>query len=228
MPFPSKMCPALTLLLACCVADPPADPCEGGGALASSVSPDRGEDWYVEQSLAYFDTMDAKVPEFEFPDYGETVARWEWPPWLKLTAYTRDGIEASDTLLRLFPSTVPERECRFFDMNPFGRCRVVFYYDAYPGQPCPIYEEFTFDQAGHMTWIETWSDLDGMRPMAEGDAWAESQDVYRLATVIPGLGTPSGQLDIAGAPMKEASSKDPNIADFAARAEDWTKAWIAE
>ncbi len=47
--------------------------------------------------------------------YGELIARWEWPPWLKLTAYTRDVIETADQVLELYPSVVRERDCRAFD-----------------------------------------------------------------------------------------------------------------
>ena len=71
-------------------------------------------------------------------------------------AYGRENIEASDTLLRAYPSIVEERDCRGFDTQPFGRCRVVFYYDdpEHEGRGCPIYEEFVFNDDGGITWIE--------------------------------------------------------------------------
>lgn len=217
-------------ILACAAPapSPAADPCDGPGAPAACVDPDHGAEWYVTQSLAYFDTMDFTVEDLVFPPYGEMVVRWEWPPWLKLTGYTREGIEASDMALRLYPSTIPERDCRFFPENPFGRCYVVFYYDAYPGRPCPIYEEFTFDAQGNITWIEAWSDLPGMRPMPEDDPWAEGDEVSRLGSRIPGLGTPDGRIDPKGEPLQAAAADDPDVADFVARTDDWFAAWLDE
>ena len=175
--------------------------------------------------------MDYNEDMEDGPNYSELVARWEWPPWLKLTAYTRDNILATDAMLRLYPSVVPERDCRFFEQQPFARCKVVFYYDdeSHEGRGCPIYEEFVFNDAGEMTWIEAWSDLDGMRPMdADADPWAEAEDVPRLSSRIPGLGNPDGRIDLNGPAMNEAASADADVADFQVRANDWLETWLEE
>jgi hypothetical protein len=190
--------------------------------------PTQTQEYYIEQSSSYFDTMDYTVDLDGWPPYSELVARWEWPPWLKLTAYTRENIEATDTLLVLYPSIVSERECKAFDTQPFGRCYVVFYYDDHEGKGCPIYEEFTFNDAGEITFIEAWSDVDGLRPQEIDDRWAEADGVARLATRVPGLGTASGRIDLDGEAMTAAVEADPDVADFVYRAKDWYVTWSEE
>ena len=215
----------LVVVLAGCASDP----CEGDGALATCVSATQSDAYYIAQSHAYFDTMDYEPYGEIAPTYSELVARWEWPPWLELTGYTREKIEASDQLLALYPSVIPERDCRAFDVNPFGRCRVVFYYDAHDGKPCPIYEEFTFNEAGEITFIEAWSDLPGFLPMPDADTWAEGEEVSRLATRIPGLGRPDGRhAPLDGPIMQEAADADPDVASFVAHASDWYAMWLED
>ncbi len=214
-------------LIAC--GDPAAeDPCATAEPLSTCMAPTRSPEEYVRWSEGYFDTMDRRVEDAPWPPYSELVARWEWPPWLKLTAYTRVDIEATDTLLKLYPSTVPERDCRAFDVQPFGRCHVVFLYDAHEGRGCPIYEEFTFNDDGEITFIEAWSDLDGLTPTSPDDPWAEGGGVRRLSTRIPGLGAPSGRLELEGAALRSASAVDEDVADFVRRARDWEAAWAVE
>lgn len=223
------------LLIGCPAADPegepPPDPCAGDDALSTCLEPTMDEEHYVTWSSGYFDTMDREADRDVEPPYSELVVRWEWPPWLKLTAYTRDNIFAADTLLRLYPSIIPERDCRFFDTQPFGRCYVVFYYDdeLHAGRGCPIYEEFTFNDAGEITWIEAWSDLPGFLPMDKAtDPWAEGEDVDRLSTRIPGLGNAEGRIDLNGEAMNAAARADEDIADFQVRANDWYPTWSEE
>ena len=216
------------LLLLGCAAAPPADPCLGAGALSPCLAPVMGEDHYVGQAELYFDTMDSTVPLTSFPAYSELVARWEWPPWLKLTAFGREGIETADALLRLYPSTVPIRDCRAFAEQPFARCRVTFFYEDHQGQPCPIYEEFSFNDQGEVTFIEAWSDLPAYLPMAPDDPWAEGTEVERLSWRIPGLGTPTGRIDLDSPQMQDAAAEDADVADFVAHAEDWFQTWLQE
>ena len=230
-----RLCPLPLLLVAittggCTPPDPAApDPvlCDTEGAPSTCLSPTLPADDYAALSSAYFDTMDYTV-ELEAPmPYAELVARWEWPPWLLLTAFGRDNIAFTDTLLQLYPSVVPERECYGFDTQPFGRCRVVFYYDSHDGLPCPIYEEFTFNDAGEITFIEAWSDLPGYLPMdAEADPWAEGAVPGRLSTRIPGLGTSDGLIDLDGPEMTAAAEQDADIAEFVWRASDWYTTWL--
>ncbi len=203
-----------------------ADPCDSEGALSSCVQPAFDADYYIEQSQLYFNTMDTSQNMQVGPDYGEKVVRWEWPPWLLLTAFGREHIQTTDTFLQLFPSTIPQRDCRFFEEQPFGRCRVVFYYDDHDGRPCPIYEEFSFNEQGEMTFIEAWSDLPGYLPMdGDADPWANGEEVTRLSSRVPGLGNAEGLIDLDGEAMAAAMERDPDVADLVARAGDWATYW---
>ncbi len=202
--------------------------CEGEDALSTCLSPTLSEDYYIEQGHLYFNTMDYNEDRDVVPPYSPLVARWEWPPWLKLTAFGYDNILAADTLLRLYPSIVTERDCRAFPVQPFSRCRVTFYYDDHDGLGCPIYEEFTFNDAGEITFIEAWSDQPDLLPMADDDLWAEGEGVTRLSSRIPGLGNAQGLLDLHGEAMSEAATADPNIADFVTRADSWFETWSEE
>lgn len=220
----------LSLLLACAdtADDTAAAPCDGPGALLDCSTPHQTADYYADVSSRYFDTMDYTVALAEPMPYAEWVARWEWPPWLKLTAYGRENIEVADALLTLFPSIVSERDCRGFGTQPFGRCRVTFYYDDHQGLGCPIYEEFAFNDGGEVTWIEAWSDQPESLPMGADDPWAEGDGVARLSARVPGLGTPTGAIALDSAQMAAAEATDPELADFADRARDWHQTWLDE
>ena len=197
------------------------------GATSACLTPKQTPEYYIEQSQKYFDTLDVDADPESVPYYSELVARWEWPPWLKLTAYDRETMISTDNFLRKYdPSTVPIRECRAFSVQPFGRCHVAF---VYSGGQCPIYEEFTFNDQGEMTFIEAWSDLQGLLPMSDaGDRWAEGADVHRLSTKVPGLGNENGRIDPDASWMKKAAARDPEIADFAKRARDQWNYWLKE
>lgn len=195
------------------------------GATAGCLRPTQAPEYYVAQALAYFDTLDIDADRASIPTYHPQVARWEWPPWLLLTGYTAETMVATADTLRVFdPSTVPERDCRFFEVQPFARCTVVFEYE---GGSCPIYEEFVFADDGSMTFIEAWSNLPGLLPHPDpvGDPWAERTDIGRLSTRVPGLGTPTGSIDLTGEAMTAAAATDPDVADFATRAQDQWVYW---
>jgi hypothetical protein len=188
--------------------------------------PVRAPEYYVEQSHRYFDSLDSTIPPDVRPEYAERVVRWEWPPWLKLTGFGRDSMIFTDLFLKLIPTRIPVRDCRFFPVQPFGRCYVVF---DYSGDPCPIYEEFTFNEAGEMTFIEAWTDAPGFLPMLDpADRWGEGPDVNRLSSRIPGLGSPKGRIDLDGEPMQEAASRSKDVADFVTRAKDPVVWWLIE
>ncbi len=194
-------------------------------ATAGCLVPTMEPEYYVDQANKYFDTLDTSRPEDSIPNYSDLVARWEWPPWLLLTGYERQPMIDSSLLLREGdPSTVPERDCRFFEEQPFARCYVVFEYEH---GPCPIYEEFVFNDAGEMTFIEAWSDIPGMLPFTdENDRWAEGPDVNRLSTRVPGLGNPVGRIDPAADWMTEAAGDDEVLLDFIYRANDFWATWL--
>ncbi|MCB9531897.1 MAG: hypothetical protein H6698_06645 [Myxococcales bacterium] len=196
-------------------------------ATARCLAPTLAPEHYVAQALLYFDTLDISAPEDAIPTYAENVVRWEWPPWLLLTALGRDDtIQTGRTLRSLDPSTVPERDCRFFDQQPFARCYIVFEYD---GRACPIYEEFTFNDAGEVTFVEAWSDQPDLLPQdREADPWGDAPTMPRLSTRVPGLGTPEGSWSPTDDAVVAASATDPDLADLALRATDWRRFWFQE
>lgn len=196
-------------------------------ATAGCLVPTMEPAYYVDQANKYFDTLDTSQPVESIPNYSDLVARWEWPPWLLLTGYERQPMIDSSLLLREGdPSTVPVRDCRFFDEQPFARCYVVFEYEE---GLCPIYEEFVFNDAGEMTFIEAWSDIPGMLPFTDAnDRWAEGADVSRLSTRVPGLGNADGRIDPAADWMTEAAADDEVLLDFIYRANDFWATWLEQ
>jgi len=197
------------------------------GATSTCLKPTMPLEYYAEQSSKYFDTLDIDADPNSLPNYSELVARWEWEPWLLLTGYGRDDmILTGEALKRGDPSTVPLRECKGFDKQPFGRCYVVFEYEH---GPCPIYEEFTFNDAGEMTFIEAWSNLPELLPHKNpSDRWAENESLNRLSTRVPGLGNAEGRIEPRGPWLDRAGKNDAEVADFALRATDWWTYWYDE
>lgn len=215
----------------CLGADPewaldPLGPCREDG-VSTCLHPTQPEAFYVDQGMRYFDSLDASADPTSRPTYSERVARWEWPPWLLLTGYGRDMIPVVDELvLAAQPdTTVPTRDCRFFGVQPFARCRVNMSIES---KDCGIYEEFTFNDAGEITFVEAWSDLPGLGPSnVPNDLWAEHESAHRLSTRIPGLGNPDGLIDPTGRAMQDAADRDPEVADFVARTQDFWPMWAA-
>ena len=64
--------------------------------------------------------------------------------------------------------------------------------------------------------------------MPDADPWAEGDQVSRLSSRIPGLGTPTGSIDLQGEAMLSAVETDADVADFHFRALDWQAAWLVE
>lgn len=195
------------------------------GATSTCLSATQPESYYVDEALLYFDTLDLTAPETNIPDYHEQVARWEWPPWLILTGFgAEDMVNSGLALRRIDPSTVPERNCQFFPIQPFARCYVVFEYE---GGLCPIYEEFTFNDEGKMTFIEAWS-----HDANEGDepAWGERDDFPRLSTRVPGLGVPRGTIPYSDPEviMLAETKGDSEVMDYLERIKNWRLSWAAE
>ncbi len=194
-------------------------------ATSTALRPTRPPEHYVAQANLYFDTLDTRMDPSRVPTYSALVARWEWPPWYFLTGWERDGMVAQ-TRLALFaePSTVPTRDCRAFLVQPFARCRVSFQYSR---GACPIYEEFTFNDQGEVTFIEAWSDLPGMRPTEDpADPWALAPGIRRLSTRVPGLGSPTVRIDPTAPWSVEAGARDPQLADFFRRTQSFTTSWL--
>ena len=209
------------------VSEPGPNDCVHAGteaATARCLAPTFPAEYYVAEALAYFDTLDIDADRASIPNYAPRVARWEWEPWLLLTGYEDvNMVETAAALRRFDPSTVPVRDCRFFEQQPFARCYVEFEYEE---GPCPIYEEFVFDDEGEMTFIEAWSDLPGLLPQDDSDPWADAADYPRLSTRIPGLGAPGGEIAFASAEMQALMAADPVVADFVSRTEDFWGTWF--
>lgn len=200
--------------------------CASEGAKAPCLSPTQTPEYYIDQSVKYFLTMDSAVDISVMPHYSLLVARWEWQPWLLLTGFGNANMILTDILLKLHPTRYESIDCRAFATQPYGRCHVVF---NYSGELCPIYEEFTFNDQGEMTFIEAWSDYPTLIPMENPeDYWAEGERVNRLSTRIPGLGKSDGLIAINSVEMAQAASKDADVADFLKRAKKPYTAYFKE
>lgn len=200
--------------------------CGTAGAKAECLTPTRSPEYYVEQSIKYFLTMESSVGITVQPNYSLMVARWEWRPWLLLTGLGNANLVMTDILLKLHPTRYKSIDCRAFPTQPYGRCHVVF---DYSGELCPIYEEFTFNDQGEMTFIEAWSDYPTLIPMQDAtDTWAEADNVKRLATRVPGLGNATGLIDFRSPAMQQAVGEDADVSDFARRAARPYSEWFRE
>ena len=167
------------------------------------------------------------------PNYANRVVRWEWPPWLLLTGYTRAGLVWSDIFLKLNPTSYDLIDCQYFDEQPFCRCHVIFNYD---GELCPIYEEFIFNDQGEITFIEAWSDYESLLPMDSGydgqwdedEYWGQFFGANRLGSRVPGLGNETGNIDLYADWMKSAMETDIDLDNMIRRARDPITTWMAQ
>ena len=155
--------------------------------------------------------METGVSNKVRPSYSKQVIRWEWHPWLLLTGYKRANLINTDILLKLYSTKYDTINCRSFAKEPFCRCHVIF---NYSGKRIPIYEEFTFNNQGEITFIEAWSDYPSLLPMKKTDYWAEGDSVKRLSTRIPGLGNAKGLIQKKAEWMKNAARNDSELADM--------------
>lgn len=204
--------------------------CGTEAALSTCLTPKFSPEYYVEQGIKYFLTMQSDIPDSVQPFYSDRVIRWEWKPWLLLTGFTRKGLIETDILLKLNPTAYDTIDCKYFDQQPFCRCHVVF---NYGGETCPIYEEFTYNDQGEITFIEAWSDFESLLPMGPGTdgIWDESDywglgEVNRLSTRVPGLGNETGKIDLNGEAMTAAAQHDEVLQDMVKRAKDPVNTWI--
>lgn len=186
----------------------------GDSAKAEVLTPKMPPQYYVDQGVKYFWTMQTGVPTKIGPHYSDLVIRWEWHPWLLLTGYKRINLINSDILLKLYSTKYDTVNCRFFEKEPFCRCHVIFNYSGYR---YPIYEEFTFNNKGEITFIEAWSDYPSLLPMNKKDYWAEADSVKRLSAKLPGLGNAEGRINYKATWMLNAANNDTTIADLLQR-----------
>ena len=202
--------------------------------LSITLIPQFSKSYYIEQTDVYFDSLDTNKKKGH-PKYSPTIARWEWPPWLILTAFKLENIHIIDTAIRESgPCICVNRNHNFFQQNPFIRTVVTFYYGKNDIEKkknsIQIYEEFTFNDYGEITFIEAWYDqpyLD-LLPQLDTQGWPIVQsDVKRLSTQIPGLGSPGGQIDLNSDEMIACANKNQIVADFCLRAKNFDTAVIS-
>lgn len=204
-------------------------------ALSTCLTPKFDSAYYIEQGIKYFQTMQSDIPNDVQPNYSPLVIRWEWPPWLLLTGYKKDFLISSDILLKLNPTQYYKLDCKYFDVQPFCRCHVIF---DYSGDSCPIYEEFTFNDQGEITFIEAWSDFESKLPAnmnagtdsvwSEDEYWAKQANINRLSVKVPGLGNTTGKIDINSAEMKNAAAVDKDVNELLKRLKDPIKTYLQQ
>ncbi len=196
-------------------------------SYSTKLSPQFAPEYYIDQGMKYFDTLDTYASRSSKPKYSRNVLRWEWYPWLKLTGYKRWMMKL-DVLLILYPTAVIDRDCRFFKVQPFSRCRVAFSYKGVD-ELIKIYEEFTFNDKGEITFIEAWTDEAPLLPMnPELDPWAELENVKRLSTKVPGLGTPKGLIKLSDKNLKYMATQDEDVLDLTQRMKKPIRYWLKE
>lgn len=194
-------------------------------ALSTRLSPLQSPAYYIDQGVKYFLTMESSVPIKVKPNYSDLVIRWEWHPWLLLTGYKRRNLINTDILLKLYPTKYDTIDCQYFEVQPFCRCHVIF---NYSGKLIPIYEEFTFNNQGEITFIEAWSDFPSLLPMDKTDYWAEAEDVNRLSTRVPGLGNNQGRINRKAEWMLNSAKTDTVLADMLHRLHRPLNTWLKE
>lgn len=209
--------------------------CNTDGALSTCLSPVFDSAYYVEQGIKYFQTMQSNIPPQVQPNYAAQVIRWEWQPWLLLTGYGRNFLIQSDILLKLNPTDYYKLDCKYFDEQPFCRCHVIFDYSR---DSCPIYEEFTFNNQGEITFIEAWSDFESRLPKnmnagtdsiwSADEYWAKQAHVNRLSTKVPGLGNVTGTININSTYMQSAAAQNSDVADLLNRLKDPIRTYLLQ
>lgn len=213
------------MLLACFVTIAQARNLNLNFKKSTDLKPVFDSHFYVDQGLRYFDSIDSYADRKSKPLYSKNVIRWEWYPWLRLTGHKRKFMKL-DVLLKLYPTRVINRDCRFFEIQPFARCRVSFEYNG-DEELVDIYEEFTFNDHGEITFVEAWSDIPGLLPMdAEIDPWAEGENVHRLSTKVPGLGRRDRPVRANDKEMRIASRYDSDVKDLRRRMKFPVLSWI--
>ena len=197
--------------------------------LSRELTPKFSPGYYADQSDKYFNTLDTYRRKEGKPKYSKNVIRYEWYPWLILTGY-KSWMMKLDFFLTLYPTKVINRVCKGFNVQPFGRCHVTFMYKGHD-DPVDIYEEFTFNDQGEITFIEAWTDSPEFFPTDDfSDYWAEGEDVKRISTIIPGLGRSDGLVNRKSKEFIEATKKSPLLFDLGKRLKNpvyfWTKELI--
>lgn len=198
----------------------------GQNQRSIELKPQFPTSYYAQESDKYFDTLDSFANRNSKPKYAKNVIRWEWYPWLKLTGY-KSWMMKLDYFLTWYPTRVVNRHCQGFSKQPFGRCHVTFLYKG-NHSPIYIYEEFTFNNKGEITFIEAWTDDKTYFPSRDpNDYWAEADSIIRLSTLVPGLGAQTGLISLKSDYFKQLAKNNSLINDLYKRLKNpiyhWTK-----
>lgn len=209
--------------------------------LSTRFTPNKPKDVYLNQAQTYFNFLVTNLDVHVNPDYSFGLIRWEWPPWLVLTGLgSHSTLKIDENIRKGGPCLCPNQEHRFFDQNPFVRSRITFYYgktaeeDSKTGtNAIHIYEEFTFNSFGQITFIEAWWDNPEnlnlpktlgkgwctwpQLPPRESDGWPPLE-INRMSSKIPGLGCGRRSM-LSSDSLKEAAKKDPYVKEFRERLE---------
>lgn len=166
-------------------------------ALAPSLKPKFDPEYYKLQCDLYFTHLESGIADRVEFYCASGCPRWEWPPWDCLTGLGFVNIMTADAFDRDETACiVVDRTHKFFDVQPFGRSVVTFYYGddiKTRKNPIKIYEEFTFNDFGQVTFIEAWSAVKGeYLPVVDDNGWPPEDVPVRLSYHIPGLGSPTG------------------------------------
>ena len=200
--------------------------------LTSEQFPAKSPDYYFSQCDYYFNSLESKF-HWHRPKYSKDIIRWEWTPWLMLTGMGRTNITTIDSLIRLCPCIVINRSYRYFPKQPFVRALVTIYYGdevIRRGQPLRIYEEFTFNDNGEISFIEAWWAREGDQlPLLDSDGWPVEPCINRLSTRLPGLGSsPYGTIDLDSDSMLLATRQDMDVNDFRRRCKKFYSSVVQE
>lgn len=147
-------------------------------AMQVEPQPAINHDYYIREANRYFDTLDFRVWLDPSPVYAQDVIRYEHPPWLKLTGYGKAYMTTLDKVQTLYPTRVVERVCAAYDVAPQARCTIEFRYIGMR-TGVKIYEEFTFNEASEITFIEAWSDTPEVATQVQDETlFRYSQNLY--------------------------------------------------
>lgn len=132
--------------------------------FVTAVQATREKEYYIEQAHLYFDliagTKDRSLTQLFYSNW---LIRYEWEPWLMLTAQN-NGVDTAKLIDSLEPEAIPcevpmeQRYVRFYTTNPFVRMMIRIYWpDRTSDIVTWIYEEFSFDRNNDICFIEAWS-----------------------------------------------------------------------
>jgi len=194
---------------------------DGKDALAFTLKPKYSPEYYKLQCDLYFTHLESRIADRVEFYCSLTCVRWEWPPWDLLTGQGMINIMYADMVDRdQNECIVAERNIRFYDVQPFGRAIITIYYGdniKTRQHPIKIYEEFTFNDFGQVTFIEAWScQQSEYLPGFDAEGWP-IEIPTRLSYLIPGLGHITGEINVNTEAVQHAALQNKYVADYVER-----------